>query len=181
MQQRLEDKYFEALYGFIFDEDDGPCAPTYWNVSRILHSLPFTYTIDLDENRKNDGLDLRVSLLENSDRTSREDIWWFDYPCSVLEMIVALSDRMSLQTSLTRYHYFLEILHNLGIDLDDDEPEDSIYSPVVNSVETMLGRSYNYDGRGGMFPLERPRQDQRKVEIWYQMGAYLIENRKGVW
>jgi hypothetical protein len=28
---------------------------------------------------------------------------------------------------------------------------------------------------GGFFPLTHPNDDQRKVEIWYQMNAYLDE------
>jgi hypothetical protein len=31
-------------------------------------------------------------------------------------------------------------------------------------------------GLGGMFPLEDPREDQRAIEIWYQMMAYINEN-----
>jgi hypothetical protein len=37
-------------------------------------------------------------------------------------------------------------------------------------------RLYTTSGYGGLFPLEEPKEDQRKVEIWYQMMAYLGEN-----
>jgi hypothetical protein len=37
-------------------------------------------------------------------------------------------------------------------------------------------REYFPSGKGGLFPLENPREDQTKVEIWYQMHAYVMEN-----
>ena len=32
------------------------------------------------------------------------------------------------------------------------------------------------NGTGGLFPLKRPRVNQRRVEVWYQMSEYLMEN-----
>ena len=47
---------------------------------------------------------------------------------------------------------------------------------VKAAVECLLERRYLEDGDGGLFPLKCPRKDQRRVEIWYQMSAWVIEN-----
>jgi len=39
----------------------------------------------------------------------------------------------------------------------------------------LIWRDYHADGRGGFFPLTNPDTDQTKVEIWYQMNAYVTE------
>ncbi len=49
-------------------------------------------------------------------------------------------------------------------------------------IDIWMYRRFDFNGFGGLFPLKwgrlRPGQrkkDQRKVEIWYQMQAYMIE------
>ena len=37
-------------------------------------------------------------------------------------------------------------------------------------------RRYKRSGEGGLFPLKNAAKDQRKVEIWYQLSSYLLEN-----
>jgi hypothetical protein len=32
------------------------------------------------------------------------------------------------------------------------------------------------NGTGGLFPLKMPKVNQRRVEIWYQMSAFIEEN-----
>ena len=39
-----------------------------------------------------------------------------------------------------------------------------------------MNRDIGYDGSGGLFPLKNPPGDERKVEIMYQMYAYVHEN-----
>jgi hypothetical protein len=47
----------------------------------------------------------------------------------------------------------------------------------VNQILTnLVERTYQKNGKGGLFPLKQPAKDQRRVEIWYQMAAYLNEN-----
>jgi hypothetical protein len=38
-----------------------------------------------------------------------------------------------------------------------------------------VNREYDPDGRGGLFPLDGTHANQREVELWYQMQAYIIE------
>ena len=47
---------------------------------------------------------------------------------------------------------------------------------VDETIERMMYRTYDYDGRGGLFPLRQPKKDQRKEQLWDQMNDYILEN-----
>jgi hypothetical protein len=46
-------------------------------------------------------------------------------------------------------------------------------SVVDEILERVIGRTYRPDGRGGFFPLRYAEKDQREVELWYQLNAYV--------
>jgi hypothetical protein len=69
------------------------------------------------------------------------------------------------------------MLENLDLCQYNDRvnlPEDKI----EETLDRVIWRTYNFNGRGGIFPLRRPRQDQRDVELWYQLNAYIIERAR---
>jgi hypothetical protein len=39
----------------------------------------------------------------------------------------------------------------------------------------VIHRYYQPNGHGGFFPLENPQDDQRHVELWYQLNEYVME------
>ena len=47
---------------------------------------------------------------------------------------------------------------------------------VRDTARGVIDRDYDASGFGGIFPLRRPAEDQRKVELWYQAAAYILEN-----
>jgi hypothetical protein len=47
---------------------------------------------------------------------------------------------------------------------------------VKSILERVKNRDYETDGHGGLFPLRNPPEDQRQVELWYQMGHWMAEN-----
>ena len=114
-----------------------------------------------------------------------------DAPCTVLEMLIALAIRCESDImhddacgDRTRL-WFWEMIKNLGlIDYTDDaymyDKSGSFDSEVNHIIDIFLERRYDKHGRGGAFPLRKYRtnyySDQRKVEIWYQLSAWLIEN-----
>ena len=72
------------------------------------------------------------------------------------------------------------MLSNAGLDsfsdaVYNDNPDFDIRRIVDIKIRRILNREYHPDGDGGLFPLMNPREDQRGVEIWYQMSAYLLE------
>ena len=88
-------------------------------------------------------------------------------------MMVALADRMvyNCSDSIDRSEAFLIMFKNLFSGIDENDVE-----KLLERVKKFLNREYDKDGTFGLFPLKNPKKDQRKVEIWYQMMAYIIEN-----
>jgi hypothetical protein len=46
---------------------------------------------------------------------------------------------------------------------------------VQDIMDTVIYRKYDPDGSGGFFPLTRSDDDQTRIELWYQMNAYIEE------
>lgn len=133
-----------------------------------------------DQNRAKDGILLR-DIEDGPDYT--------DYygPCSVLEMLIALSKRMDYEISGSGYDVtykdlFWEMLDNLGLMKFDDLA--IMYDARTNELDYILTnwieRQYSPDGSGGIFPIKKWKRGvdtpQTKVEIWYQMMKYLSKS-----
>lgn len=139
-----------------------------------LQETEFYWTVDYDANRAEDGKDLRGYFSE----ATGKDASTLDGPCSLLEMMVALSRRYDGEVgdvnSSNVPDIFWGMIERLGLGVMDDEKYDI---ETVDSILTcLMDRTYCTDGKGGLFPLKNPPKNQRKVEIWYQMQAYIIEN-----
>lgn len=145
----------------------------------FFHDTEFTYTILKDENRYNDGLELRYRFaLENGYEFKADDIIAIlDGPCSVLEMMVALSLRME-ENIMDNPEYgnrtgqwFWQMTTNMGLGGQQDPLFDKEY--VEERVHQFLDRRYERNGKGGLFTVRNTTVDLRDVEIWYQMNWYL--------
>lgn len=139
-----------------------------------LINIPYRWSIPNDDNRASDGLDLRLSFSSEEGVDHRYISW----DVSVLEVLIALCERMSFDTDEGVDVWFWTLMENLDLRRFNDEVyEDYIDTPssVQERVDTFLDRAYLPNGMGGLFPLEDPEEDQREIEIWYQMSAYLLE------
>jgi hypothetical protein len=101
----------------------------------------------------------------------------------MLEFLIALATRMNESVYDDRYpnqepYWFMVLLQNLGLDKYDDTYDFTVIHGEVYDIFMVLNhREYDIDGsRGGLFPLKDPAENQREVEVWYQMQAYLSEN-----
>ena len=63
------------------------------------------------------------------------------------------------------------MLVSLGLTFMDNELFDSEY--FEQRIHIFLNRQYSFNGSGGLFTVNNPRQDMREVEIWYQCMWYL--------
>ena len=91
MNNILED-YYEWMCGLI--EDGKPKRHSYEMLLRTLFSQEFTYTIPMDSNRYEDGIDLRYRFGYECDIPESIIAKDIDYvPCTILEMMVALALR----------------------------------------------------------------------------------------
>lgn len=159
--------------GWLIGLVDGGRAYQHPTLFRIAWEMEYAYYIPLDANRCQDGLDLRVDF-ERETSVALPDLG----PCRVLEFLVALAKRIdyilyddSLSSRVS--YWFWILMENLGIYLSED------VEYITSSFIVMLTRTYDENGDGGLFPLENPKYDQRKVEIWYQMQAWMLEQVNG--
>ncbi len=96
--------------------------------------------------------------------------------CSMLEMLIAFSRRLSFETEGAPRVWFWHMLENLDLaQFNDKEYNDLHQRGIDAALDQVIWRTYSPDGYGGLFPLRHPREDQRDVEIWYQLSAYLME------
>lgn len=167
MREPIESEYFNWLCAKVLHELSGSI---YQDILRILHETEFAWTIQGDRNRSEDGCELRLSFLRASGWEN--DAGWYNQPCSVLEVLIAFSDRASFQTDRPAQEWFWEFMTNL--DLSEYRQVSRADLPVIEDIlHAFIWRTYDDSGHGGMFPLRWPKRDQRKVEIWYQFCDYL--------
>lgn len=155
----------------------------YLQLMHNLHFVEFKELIKHDRNRIKDGQELRkdyydltgVALWElpNHDIPERLIV-----NASVLEVLIALAFRIENEyigdpADPNPEMIFWEMICNLGLQKYVGKYYDE--HSVCDILETWISRRYSYNGRGGIFPLEYPKRDQRQIEIWDQMMAYLSE------
>ncbi len=137
-----------------------------------LHSIDFRAVIRNDMNRAEDGLGMRRRYFLATGRNVDTV-----YPCSVLEMMVALAIRCE-ETIMDNPsigdrtgQWFWSMIRNLGLVNMTDDTFDENY--VREKIDIFLDRQYEPDGQGGLFRIKHCRRDLRNVEIWYQLCWYL--------
>lgn len=147
---------------------------------RFLLHREFVYVNPMDKNRADEGLYIRSDYLEK--HSERELGIYMNDPCTVLEMMVALSlrieyDIMSEPGEEHSYRWLNLMINNLDLWKFTDE---RLYSGWKADADQILGvwlnKAYRPNGEGSAFPLEKYQKDQRKMEIWSQMCEYLNEN-----
>jgi len=174
MNESIESAYFNWLCAKVQHIENPTPSLTYWNLLRELHSTEFVWLISGDDNRANDGLDLRLEF--SREAFTRIDPDWSHLGCSVLEMLIAFSRRAQFETDLSSREWFWIFIENLGLkEFNDAQIRPFTITDIINQF---IFRAYEFDGQGGLFPLRNPRHDQRKVELWYQFAEYLIEQER---
>lgn len=172
----VKSDYFQWLCGIVH-ADDPDCS--FYSLMRALFEHTFRWSVDNDGNRAEDGECLRDDFADQSPYLDYSSIGG---PCNVLEMMVALAGRINQDIMWSPNNdrtvvWFWEMISNLGLDeYDDDHWEEPRSRMMVDFVlDRWLDRRYRPDGIGGIFPLKDPLEDQRDVEIWYQMNTYFLE------
>lgn len=152
----------------------------YMELARALHNAEFRAMIPADQNRGMDGMQLRVNFMERhgafGSSVNRG-------PCTMLEFLIGVAKHMSFlmygnRSDHRTAYYFWVLIRNLRLDKLNDDNWYSLNGDfyVEDAVNRIVNRQYDRNGNGGLFPLKRSMQDQRRVEIWYQMHAWLGEN-----
>lgn len=174
MSAPLDELYLGWLYRLIADPETANPSQTYWNLANELYRTRFVWFVPNDDNRVEDGRYLRHEFCE--DLGLRDvDPAWMRLDCSMLEMIIGLSRRLSFLGDGEPRDWFWEMIDNVDLRISDRRRRfpKSFVQEVLNDV---IWRLYEPNGRGGLFPLRRPDRDQREVELFRQLSAYLREH-----
>lgn len=174
MSAPLDELYLEWLYSQVSPVKNRNPARTYWSLLRQLYKTEFVWLIPNDDNRVEDGRDLRYEFVDQHDLDD-VDPFWMNLGCSMLEMLIGLSRRLSFEAEGEARVWFWHLIETLGLLYNDKEFSPRHEKEVYRKLEDVIWRNYASDGRGGLFPLSNPTQDQREVEIWYQLCSYLVE------
>lgn len=172
-REPLEETYFVWLYSQVGEVEVADPARTYWRLLKKLHSTEFLWLLPRDDNRAADGRELRYEFMHDE---GLEDIDpdWMELGCSMLELLIGLSRRLSFEGDGEPDSWFWELIENLGLEKYNDHTE-MIDQEIDFVLKDVIFRTYRRSGKGGLFPLRKANKDQRNVEIWTQLNAYLRE------
>lgn len=158
---------YEAYFEWLMAQtQERPTVRTYRDICRIMFETEFVWLVANDDNRLQDGLDLRQQFRPG---------WQPSAPVSFLEVLIGLSKRLAFQAEGSASGWAWQLMRNLELERFHDPLGTRRQSRAREILEAVIYRNYQPDGQGGFFPLSWPEEDQTKIEIWSQMGAYVNE------
>ena len=175
----LYEKYFDWIYSMICG-DNQYSSLSYYKLLSCLDNIDFVYSIDLDGNRAQDGIDFRYHFGHEKGYPTIEIRNCFgNKKCSVLEMMVALAFKLE-EHIMSDYNYgdrtgqwFWSMIVSLGLGTMNDSEFNENY--VLRVIDKFLNRDYEPNGKGGLFTIENCPYDVSEMEIWTQSMWYLNE------
>lgn len=173
----LDGAYLEWLYSQVGIVQNRNPARSHWLMLKQLYTKQFVWFVPNDDNRVEDGKALRLAFLNETGFPLNDPYSnWTSLECSMLEMLIALAQRVAFESDGQPAEWFWRLMHNLELDgYTDDIYEVAISEEVEEVLDRVNNRTYGADGHGGLFPLRQARIDQRGIELWYQKEAYLFE------
>lgn len=165
-------------YEWLISQVRIPGTRTYNELFERMQNVEFVWTVPNDDNRVQDGLDLRVEFLNelaHISRKERADFERFHTGVTFLEVLIGLSRRVAFTAGGDPDAWAWQLIDNLRLRKASDPFTESKANRVDEILETVIWRTYRRDGQGGFFPLNSSVEDQTKVEIWYQMHNYVNE------
>ena len=138
---------------------------------RYLYEKPYRWQFVLDENRAAGGINLRSKYAYDIG-VNVQDVG--QGPCSILEMLIALADRMTEILTMDIWDWFWDLIRNLGLERFDDAHFDE--RGVNYILDVWLDRRYDRTGKGSLFPLKEYSGDSRNLDTWGQMNVWISEN-----
>ena len=169
----LDEQYLTWLYANVASTRERRQSHTYWQLFTQLYEKEYVWVLPGDRNRAADGRELRQEFVNSQPHLNADDDW-VNLGCSVLELMVSLSRKLDFFLDGNPGKWFWVLSYNLGITKCTDI-SDYDRNTVDALLDRLIWRDYHEDGHGGLFPLENAAEDQRDVELWYQLNAYALE------
>lgn len=174
----IELEYFEWIKSLV-----NPDKLPFDKLLEHLYEIDFISIKDDDNNRAIDGTDLRYTFCYEKGYSNADSFFitndvFANKSCSVLEMMVALANRMDeniMWNGYRRVHiWFFDMLASMGL----DECTDCNFNPgfIDLSVNAMMYYNIEMNGKGGLFISPFNDVDMRDLSLWYQMQVY-IQNK----
>lgn len=180
IHNEIVNEYFEWMYHLVCNEEKYNKL-SYRKLLYFLHSVNYIPRLEMDDNRRIDGIDFRYRFgYENGYSDEYIKRFLDTKECSVFEMMIALSFRVEEQIMSNTFYgnrigqWFWGMIVNLGLGQMDDSKFNPDYCHKV--IDRFLSRKYDFNGRGGLFIVNNPKCDMRDVDIWCQFMWYLNEN-----
>lgn len=154
----------------------------YEGVLRLLHDIPFYWTIWSDENRAGDALSFRQNdfLGYQQDLDRLDQHWlnaWAQQAPSVLEVLLGCARRWCFYFEAPVAFYFQHMFRNMRFDRFPGRTLNSGGQEIVrNRCDIWMARQFESNGEGSPFPVKQDVTDMRLVDIWTQMNAYSAEH-----
>lgn len=157
----------------------------YEGALRVLHDIPFYWTLWSDENRVGDALSFRqFDFLGQIPLEGLDAHWlqtWGESTPSALEVLLGIARRWHLHFEGAVPYYFSHLWRNMGF---DEHPGrvlrgQSNYT-LRTKVDDWMSRQFEPNGKGSPFPVDNQKVfdilDMRTIDIWGQMNAYSAEH-----
>lgn len=173
----IDEQYLKWLYAHIGNTGTRNISRSHWVFARQLYKKEFVWLVPNDDNRIADGLALRRLFLQECDGVGPDPLWE-TLGCSMLEMLIALAHRLEFITGDPVFDWFWILIENLGLSMrgtSDRQYSAALETEVDDILDRIIWRTYSKTGEGGLFPVPETDQDLRKIELWYQMSAYLAD------
>ncbi len=170
----MTERAHQAYIGWLAEQITPNRRRNFDELLRIMHAKEFVYVVVNDDSRTQDARDVRSDCFREFKVKPyvTTDVLG---PISVLEILMALSRRMGFMTSIAPGEWAWVLLQNLELNGYSGRIGRRWAEEIDDILERLVWRQYGPDGQGGFFPLAWPEEDQREVELWYQMAAYLAE------
>lgn len=173
----LERRYFDWMIELVSDGETDEVR-SHRKLLKHLHEVTFTFSIPMDQNRAEDGIELRYRFGYEEGYSDHEIAVFLDTKdCSLLEMLTALAFRCeehimdNPDIGNRTGKWFWNMIYNLGLGEMNDSDYDIEHVDYV--IQRFLERKYFRNGDGGLFTVNNSKVDMRSIEIWYQLCLYL--------
>lgn len=169
----LKESYLLWLENELTREGNHPDR-SYFELVYLMFQTEFKWSVDMDDNRLADGMELRAEFAHSHHNASRTGMNHLG-PCSFIEVLIGLSRRLAFVAGGTAPRWAWQLLVNLHLDQMWDHLSGSKSRMASHIMDVVIQRDYAPNGDGGFFPLAWADRDQRQVELWYQLNAYVEE------
>lgn len=171
----LDERYLSWLYGQVAQTRSRARVRNHWCLFKQLQETIFVAVVAFDDNRIADARDLRYEYLAEAENEAGDPDWTRS-PVSMLEVLVVLARALAFEMDDSVQVWFWHLIEVLDLEhFNDREYDNHAQEEIAETLDRVIWRRYEPDGHGGLFPLRSPARDQRQVELWYQLNAYLLE------